>query len=205
MKKRITLLTMAFAMSCVAETIYRFPPIRHSTRQERHQSFLNDGKKVMDIKGIPDASETLVCTNWLCPTSIVVNAMHYNLVTDEWIGVISADVMTTNTPQVKKAHVKIYRDPNAREARRSVFAGLVQSDVFLPRDFAPRIVAYNLDTITNMMFVTDSYYGGTNKQWVIYKNMTVSASAPTNAVDFAVAIINAGLPENERIVIPLGE
>ena len=196
------ILTAVVAIICEAETIYNFPPITHSTRGERHERFLNEGKSLMDIKGIPDESATLVCTNWVCPTSIVVNAIHYNLVTDEWIGVISADVMTTNVPQVKKAHVKIYRDPNAKEARRSVFAGLVQSDCLMPADFAPYIVANNLDPMTNMMYVTDIHFGGTNEQYVLYRNLTVEASAPTNAVDFAVAIINAGLPENERIVLP---
>ena len=33
------------------------------------------------------------------------------------------------------------------------------------------------------------------------KNIYVRINAPTNAVDFAVAILNAGLPENERIAV----
>ena len=37
------------------------------------------------------------------------------------------------------------------------------------------------------------------------KMLTVAMVAATNALDFAVAILNAGLPENERIVIPSGE
>ena len=100
--------------------------------------------------------------------------------------------------------MKVYRDPNAKEARRSVFAGLVQSDCLMPADFAPYIVANNLDPMTNMMHVTNIHFAGTNEQYVLYRNLTVDACAPTNAVDFAVAIINAGLPESERIVVVPG-
>ena len=205
MKKTAMVLTLISAVNCTAETIYNLPPITHSTREERYQRFLDEGKMLMDAKGIPDESETLVCTNWFCPTSIVVNAMQYSLVTDNWMGVISVDVMSAAISTGKVAYVKVYQEPNAKEARRSVFAGLVQSDVLLPADFAPRIIAMNLDPMTNMMYVTDTKYGGTNYQFVVYRNLCVFVESPTNGVDFATAIINAGLPESERIVLPREE
>ena len=37
------------------------------------------------------------------------------------------------------------------------------------------------------------------------KNIMLEVHAPTNALDFAVAIINAGLPEGERIAVPTEE
>ena len=202
MKKIAMVLTLISAVNCTAETIYNFPPITHSTREERYQRFLDEGKMLMDAKGIPDESETLVCTNWVCPTSIVVNAVQYSLVTDNWMGVIYADVMSATIPTGKVARVHVYKKPNAKEARRSVFAGFVQSDAIRPASFAPYIIARNLDPATNMLYVTDIEYGGTNKQWVIYRNVKVFVKAPTNGIDFATAIINAGLPESERIVLP---
>ena len=40
-----------------------------------------------------------------------------------------------------------------------------------------------------------------NDEWNYSKNIYVRINAPTNAVDFAVALLNAGLPENERIAV----
>ena len=206
MKHKLATLVSLIANLMTAEIEYRLPPITYPTREEMYERYLNDGKALMDVKGIPDAIETLVCTNWVCPTSVVVNVEQYSIVKDEWAGVISTDIMTTNLPPMKKAHARIYLSSSAKAARRMVFASFNQSDVLMATDIAPRISVRNLDQATNMMFVASSRDGGTNDQWVIYKNMTVSANAPTNALDFAVAIINAGLPENERIAVtPEGE
>ena len=193
---------VAITMLYGDELVYRLPPITHSTREERYERFLNYGKILMDIKGIPDESEMLICTNWVCPTSIVVNAVRYSLVTDEWMGVISADIMTTNFPPSKRAHVEIEREQSAKESRRSVFASFNQSDSLSAATVASFVSAHNLDPSTNMMVVSDTRYGGTNNQFVVYKNITVYAEDPTNAVDFAAAIINAGLPEAEQIPLP---
>ena len=202
MEMKLHVAALLLAHIVLADAVYQLPPIRCVTTEDIHEQFLADGKMLMNIKCIPDESETLVCTNWFCPTSIVVNAMQYSLVTDNWMGVISVDVMSAAISTGKVAYVKVYQEPNAKEARRSVFAGLVQSDVLLPADFAPRIIAMNLDPMTNMMYVTDTKYGGTNYQFVVYRNLCVFVESPTNGVDFATAIINAGLPESERIVLP---
>ena len=202
MKKKLLAVALLGAYIMLSETIYRFPPIRYVTREEIYERFLDEGKMLMDAKGIPDESETLVCTNWVCPTSIVVNAVQYSLVTDNWMGAIYADVMPISISTGRVARVHVYKKPNAKEARRSVFAGFVQSDAIRPASFAPYIIARNLDPHTNMLYVTDIDYGGTNNQWVLYRNIKVLVEAPTNGIDFATAIINAGLPESERIVLP---
>lgn len=201
---KITLLALLSPIigTAIAENVYHLPPITYATREELHANFLNDGKKLMDVKGIPDASEGLVGANWTCPTSIAVNAVSYSLVTDEWQGVISADIMTTNFPSAKMGSVRIYREPNAKVARRTVFAAYNQSTSLTAKDIAPFITVRNLDPSTNMMYIAKHRDGGTNRQFVVYRNLSVCADAPTNAVDFAAAIINAGLPENERIPLP---
>ena len=202
MKIHTIIVAVAITMMYGDEFVYRLPPITHSTREERYERFLNDGKKLMDIKGIPDESDTLVCTNWACPTSIVVNAVRYSLATDEWAGVISADIMTTDLSSAKRGRIRIYRESNAKEARRSVFASYNQSTSLSAATVASFVGAYNLDPATNMLVVSDTRHGGTNKLFVVYKNLAVRAYAPTNAVDFAAEIINAGLPEDDRIILP---
>jgi len=206
MKMKLLLLSfMMTGAAGIAEAGDEFPIreiIRYPTQEETRTDFLNAGKQLMDLKGIPDGDETLVCANWICPTSIVVNAVRYNIVTEEWMSVISADIMTTNVLEGIRATARIYRKTNAKEARRSVFASLVQSDVLMPVDFAPYIFFRNLDPMTNMMAVCRTYNGVTNKQVLVYRNITVFAESPSNVVDFAAEIINAGLPEEERIPLP---
>lgn len=198
-------LFMMIGALAVAELDDGFPireTIRYPTKEEQRVNFLNAGKQLMDLKGVSDGDETLFCTNWTCPTSMVVNAMHYNIVTEAWESVISADIMTTNAPEEKVTNVRIYRKQNAKDARRSVFATLAQSDCLMPVDFAPYIFIHDLDPMTNMMVVSKTYNGVTNKQVVIYKDIVVFHESPSNSVDFAVEIINAGLPEEERIPLP---
>ncbi len=206
MKMRLLLFSsVMIGVSGIAELADEFPIreiIRHPSKEEIRTDFLNAGKQLMDLKGIPDGDETLICTNWICPTSIVVNAVRYNIVTEEWMSVISADIMTTNVLEGIRATVRIYRKTDAKEARRSVFASLVQSDVLMPVDFAPYIFFRNLDPMTNMMAVCKTYNGVTNKQALVYRNITVFAESPSNVVDFAAEIINAGLPEEDRVPLP---
>ena len=206
MKMKLLLLSfMMIGTPAIAEAGDEFPIreiIRYPTKEEIRTDFLNAGKQLMDMKGIPDGDETLVCTNWICPTSIVVNAVHYNIVTEEWMSVISADIMTTNALEGIRANVRIYRKPNAKDARRSVFASLVQSDALTLVDFAPNIFMRNLDPMTNMMAVSKTYNGITNKQVVVYRNIAVFSESPSDVVDYAAEIINAGLPEEDRIPLP---
>ena len=204
MKRILILLTLVFAMSYAEEeTIYRLPPIRHSTREERYQQFLNDGRWLMELKGIPAGDETLVCTNWACPTSIVVDAKQYSVATNMGRRVMHFSVMTTNVPPLKVANGYIDMATNGTMARLVAFANWAQTSIYLP-DYARGVAVQDIGPSTNMLFVTDAFPISNEIQmgYLTYKNIMLEVHAPTNALDFAVAIINAGLPEGERIAVP---
>lgn len=55
---------------------------------------------------------------------------------------------------------------------------------------------------TNLLFVSRKRYDPNRVNFLISKNIIMRVRCAANAIDFAVAIFNAGLPENERIVIP---
>ena len=184
---------------------YTLPPITYETQAEKRLRMEEGGKRLMSLMGIPDGDATLVCTNWVCPTSIVVNAVRYDLATNWWNGIIEFDIITTNSPSEKIATGNIEMKENGLEARLAAFIDASFTNFSLELH-ALDIQVCPLDPSTNAMFIL-------NRGSLVYKNMVVDTmdiesvtnNPATNICSFAVAILNAGLPESERIVLPPGE
>lgn len=163
----------------------------------------------MALKCVPDGDATLVCTNWICPTSIVVNTMRYNMTTNLWDGRIEFGITTTNRPAIRLASGEITLKENAYDARLSLFSELSCTSMALQK-YAQMILVMPIDGSTNMMFVTDADYDLDAKHRLVYKNIFIQyevasgaiTSPATNALAFTAALINAGLPEDERIPLP---
>ena len=205
MKRKLQVFLFVVTSALVsAQPIYRLPPITYPTQEETYADYLNNGKQLMALKGVPDGDETLVCTNWFCPTSIVVNAQQYIVETNKCLSLTYFKVLTTNDPPEKVASGGIEVKANGKVARCVAFAHKAQISLSLS-DYAPRVVVQSIGSATNMLFVTSrsSRQGYVARSELVYKNITLEIHAPTNAVDFAAAIINAGLPEEERIPLPL--
>ena len=84
MKRKLQVFLFVVTSALVsAQPIYRLPPITYPTQEETYADYLNNGNQLMALKGIPDGDETLICTNWVCPTSIVVNAQQYIVETNK--------------------------------------------------------------------------------------------------------------------------
>jgi len=207
MKKRLVFAFVMISVSLLSSPIYRLPPITYPTKEEQFSDFLNDGKWLMELKGIPDGDETLVCTNWVCPTSIVVNAEQYSVMTNLNLLGISFKVMTTNEPPLNVAYGDIDVAAHGKKARLVSFSNRAQTSFYLP-DYARGVAVQDIGPASNMLFLTYTSFlpDDIPEGDLTYKNIILKVYAPTNAVDFAVAIINAGLPENERIAVtPEGE
>ena len=206
MKMKLLLLSFVLiGVSAVVEAADDFPIreiIRYPTQEEMFADFLANGKRLMDLKGIPDGDETLVCTNWFCPTSIVVNADQYLVETNMWphLGYATFKVMTTNMPSVKVANGNIEMSTDGKRARQMTFANCATTSLHLS-DYAPRVFVRVLDPSTNAMAITYVKHPF-DKCRLVYKNMRFTTYALTNALDFATAIVNEGLPEEERIPLP---
>ena len=207
MKRKVQLLSfVVIVVAAIAEPAEEYPIreiIRYPTQEETYADYLNNGKQLMALKGIPDGDETLICTNWVYPTSIVVNAQQYLLETNKCLSLTYFEVMTTNDPPEKVASGGVEVKANGKIARWVAFARKAQTSLRLS-DYAPRVVVQGIGSATNMLFVTSrsSQHGYIVRSELVYKNIALEIRAPTNAVDFAAAIINAGLPEEERIPLP---
>jgi len=204
--KMLLLLSMLIGVSEVVEAADDFPIreiVRYPTKEEMRADYLRNGKWLMELKGIPDGDETLVCTNWVCPTSIVVNAEQYLVVTNKCLTLTYFKVLTTNEPPVKVASGDIEMLANGKIARCTAFAHRAQTSFYLP-DYARGVAVQCIGEATNLLFVTYSSFPPDEMPMgnLAFKNMALEINAPTNPVAFAAAIINAGLPEEERIPLP---
>ena len=209
MKKSLLLFSVVVigvsAVAKSAEELLIREIVRYPTKEEMRADNLNRGKQLMELKDIPDGDETLVCTNWVCPTSIVVNAEQYLVETNKCLSLTCFNVLTTNESPVKVASGDIEIQSDGKAARCTAFAHRAQTSLYLP-DYARGVDVQVIGSASNMLFVSYRSLrpGKMQNGHLAYKNITLEVNALTNAVDFAVAIINAGLPEADRIPLPSG-
>ena len=191
------------------EPNYTLPPITYMTPESARQRDRQRGHSLMTLKGFPDGDMTLICTNWVCPTSIVVNAVKYDVITNMWRNAIEFDIATTNMPPQKIASGYIKTEENGQEARLSAFVTISYTSMALHL-YAEGILAQPIDPVTNMLFMTDVDCDPDSIHQLVYKNIRIryevtndaSNSVATNAFAFTAALINEGLPETERIPLP---
>ena len=112
--------------------------------------------------------------------------------------------MTTNAQQ-EVAHGRNYEFNNGKDARIEGFLLYLREVKKDQIGTAFGLSVNNLDPATNMLYLSSKEGISPACNVLIHKNLVLHMCAQTNAVEFAVAILNAGLPENERISIPVGE
>ena len=205
-QKLIVFLLVMIGVLAVAEAFDDFPIreiVRYPTKEDMRTDYLRNGKNLMELKGIPDGDETQVCTNWFCPTSIVVNAEQYQVVTNKCLTLTYFKVLTTNESPIMVASGDIEVLTNGKVARCNAFAHRAQTSLYLP-DYASSVAVQCIGTATNMLFVTYTSFLSDEMPTgnLVYKNIALEIDAPTNSIFFAAAIINEGLQENERIPLP---
>ena len=194
---------LSAAQAFSLEPNYTLPSITYMTPESTMQRARDRGYRLMSLKGIPDGDETLVCTNWVCPTSIVVNAQQYLVEAFSWSSVPnyrSFRVMTTNDPPTRVAYGDIDVGLNEKVARQLAFGNCAITSLSLS-DYASRLIVRGLDSSTNALVIINRLHPS-DKCDIVYKNIIFTTRAPTNAFEFALEIINAGLPEEERIPLP---
>lgn len=209
LKKYFWAFTVSAFLAIAVEPDFTLPPVTYMTVETEQQESRDRGHRLMGLIGVPDADAALVCTNWICPTSIVVNVVRYDVATNWWDGTLEFDILTTNDPSEKIANGEIEMKGNGLEARLSAFADESLTSMALDV-YATGVIPMPLDPATNMMFL--SRVGADPESWqrLVYKNLYVTYrvensatnSIATNALKFISALINEGLPEEDRIPLP---
>ena len=176
-------------------------------------------QELMSLLGVGDGSTNDVCRSWEAPGEISVGQDRY----DVRIANGGGFTVTLSGASNEAARCYVVQYANARSARRMEFGGWLGWKVVTPvsdpnrkpwevqsrlcpsssgrsdpRSAARFTVVVNVDSATNALYVT-SKDGLEKFDALVYKNLVLSISAPTNALEIAVALMNAGLPEDERI------
>ena len=163
---------------------------------------VQQGRRLMELMNYPEGNENIVCTNWMCPTSIVVNAQCYgistNVLREE---VIDFRVVDSNSTVIGSGDILI--KDNGKDARLSAFVSKAATSMRL-EDFVRRVVAIPLDPMTNSLYLASVQGNRKFRNILAYKNIHMDFFNDFKEIQIApiyilTAILNAGLPEEERI------
>ena len=157
------------------------------------------GRHLMMLMGIQAGDMSAVCTNWNMPSNICVNGVSYGVSCD---GSDEFDIHTATNMQQSMAYVRHHEFSNGKEARVEGFLMYLRNVKRGQVGTAFGLSVSNLDPSTNMMFLCSKKDVSPPCDILIYKNLVLHVCAPTNAPLFAAEIINAGLPEEDRIPLP---
>ena len=159
-------------------------------------------RHLMMLMGVQAGDLSAVCTNWFMPTNICLNGISYDISRPD---PDQFEIHMTTNAQQEVAHGRSYEFNNGKDARIEGFLLYLREVKKDQIGTAFGLSVNNLDPATNMLYLSSKEGISPACNVLIHKNLVLHMCAPTNAVEFAVAILNAGLPENERIAIPVGE
>ena len=155
-------------------------------------------RHLMMLMGVPPGDVSAVCTNWFMSTNICLSGISYFV---NHNGDKSFEIYQATNLQQRVAHGWCYGFKDGRSARVEGFLTFLQVVSRGQIGTAMGLSVNNIDSATNMMFLCSKEGISPACEVLIYKNIVLRMCAPTNALEFAAEIINAGLPESERIVI----
>ena len=167
----------------IAVCLYGNAPLRLSNLNEFPTRYQVCGTRILQAKHIMPSRSSDVIESWCFPTSIVVDNVSYAVKGQE-----TFQISTTTSPFECLAEGMVCRMPNVQDARICGFGVLGMNNLGV-MSYAPKVSVSVLDSSTNIIFATDqrcSVY--------VYKNLFLTMRGPTNHLEFASALISAGLP-----------
>ena len=186
------------------------PPHRTFNLNRSNESFYNrQGRRLMQMAQFPDGNENLVCTNWVCPTSIVVNAHRYEIRTNLWgVGMTKLRLIDSNSNEID--YFSYVNKNNGKEAVLEAFSVEADGSMLL-RDYFRNLIVLPLDVSTNSLYLAGNFEPRYSRSELVYKSLVIeywprprrdgslAIGDDVSPIAIMTAILNAGLPENERI------
>lgn len=206
--KRITCLficlvmILGFTMPCGSDEstpssiLIPTPPFPLGSSTDRETFRINNGEKLMQLMNVSDGELNLYYSSWTFPTSITVNTILYNVETG-LVNTFNIKLADNCHSNVVDGYVVIKE--NEKEARIAAFAEVGSCSIAITQYNNPYVFSSPLTGVWRL--------GMTNYvEWAleafISRNMTIIMRSATNSTDFALSLLNAGLPENEQIPLP---
>jgi len=162
----------------------------------RDEFFYGQGSRLMGILDVPDGDEAQACSTWSYPTSVVVRGVSYRVDFDPYRDefTIRGD---TNALSVA-AHGRVYRRSDGKDARTLAFQTGTMDAL---ESYARKIKVTALDPATNMLYISMRRNASGDKDTLVCRNVVLTIRGGTNRLEFATALMNAGLPEAERVAL----
>ena len=170
------------------------PLVQTLSESERAQLKRQDGIELMQAMNVPDGSLTVQYSGWSFPTSVVIGASSYQVVTGE---LNSFTVESLAVPSTKLADGFVQVEANEKEARIAAF-GEVASSTSFTFDWVTRAFSFTPVMPGGMRLGLTNQTSNADEVFV-NKNLAVFIRAASNSVTIATSLINAGLPEEDRI------
>ena len=184
----VLMLALVCAVSCFSL------PIVHSG--QAHSGFYERGDLLMSYFQIGDGAGERLASEWNFPTSLGVNAQRYVLAGTDDDGFFTVKSESNSTSYEVRG--KIIRTPDVQTARRIVFAYLATCNV--PIDvITEHVVLTPFDAHTNGFYAALNPQSRSTRSYLATKGLFMYIQGVSNRFDFATALLNAGLPENERV------
>lgn len=191
---RVIVVTVALIF-CSCSAVGEPLPVRTPPRN----SFLEGGRRLMDIKGVPQANpSSCLGHGWNRPSRISVGSTVYSVTGGLRTGGFKIFSPTNDLVPVITGDVSLFRD--GRTARECAFGEMALSSMLLS-DLAQSISVQILDDETNAVYVAHGTWREDRRSCLSYKNLFVRVRGASNQHAFAVALINGGLPASEQIKV----
>ena len=186
------------------------PAHRTFNLNRSNESFYNrQGRRLMQMAQFPDGDENLVCANWECPTSIVVNAHRYEIRTNSW-GVEMTELRLIDSNSNEIDYFSYVNKNNGKEAVLKAFSQKAAGSMPL-RDYFRDLIVLPLDATTNSLYLAGNFEPRYSRSELVYKSLVIeywprprrdgslAIGDDVSPIAIMTAILNAGLPEDERI------
>ena len=185
-----------------AELAMKLPLSTLTENAEAHSKSV----ELMSLMGIDDNGDTARVDNWSFPTSIVFNAVHYRVDPSMTDNSGLFDICSQDNSGELVASGKMVRKQSALLARRYPFVDLAAECTVPLYNLSQMYALMPLDSSTNIFYFSCKTNYPSSRIYLVYKNIamlmrfsTSEQEIATNKLKFAAALMNAGLPENERV------
>lgn len=185
---------------CAASIAYVLP-IDRDLDDGIGQKEYEGGMELMRMMGVPDAQELPVFSSWAFPTSIVVRGVAYQVKLSENLGDFQL-AMATNQNEIVLSG-SVVRLKSAMQCRRIGFGRMAMSSLGVRAMANCTLVSYPMSD-TNTLFLTRPPSVSRHVGVLGSRNLLImmQSQSITNLVECSLILLNAGLPESERLPLP---
>ena len=206
MKKRVQIAIGTLGILLLVVAFSEYAQMLPLDTVSGNAEYLSKGTELMSLMGIGENVSAATVSSWCFPTSIVVNARTYRVEHSMDTDSGTFDIYSPDNSERSIASGDVVRKRNAHLARLNPFVDLA-AECSVPLYNLSQIYALTpLDSLTNAFYFSCKTNYPSSRIYLVYKNIAMlmrfsnsEQDVATNKLTFVVTLMNAGLPENDRV------